>query len=108
MGASMWMDEHYCCDCEACRGDTARITYNCSPMLLAAGHIGHNDMRGVLGSFAVHLYNNILVELQATPTYFETMNPKNGWGNYEGTVEFIKKMIAMCQAHPEDVIDGSI
>jgi hypothetical protein len=41
-----------------------------------------------------------LAELKARPEYFRRFNPENGWGTYEGLVEFVEKYLAACRTHP--------
>lgn len=34
------------------------------------------------------------------PEHFHQFNPKNGWGNYEGLVQFVTDYVATCAAYP--------
>lgn len=42
-----------------------------------------------------------LALLRADPDRFKTFNPPNGWGNYEGLVEFVALYLEACRAHSE-------
>ena len=33
----------------------------------------------------------MIKELKNNPKLYNTMNPKNGWGNYEGAINFLQK-----------------
>lgn len=42
-----------------------------------------------------------LTLLLAEPGRFETFNPGNGWGTYEGLVKFVSKYLAACEEYPD-------
>jgi hypothetical protein len=35
------------------------------------------------------------------PEKYKTLNPSNGWGSYEGLIEFVKKYHSACLDNPE-------
>ena len=37
-----------------------------------------------------------LVKLKSDPERFKKLNPENGWGTYEGLVEFVEKYLIAC------------
>ena len=41
-----------------------------------------------------------LTLLKVDPARFKTFNPENGWGNYEGLVEFVANYLAACEQYP--------
>lgn len=41
-----------------------------------------------------------LVKLKADPAYFQTFNPSNGWGDYEGLVDFVESYLVACEKYP--------
>lgn len=41
-----------------------------------------------------------LAFLKATPDHFRSFNPANGWGDYDGLVDFVAAYLAACKAHP--------
>jgi hypothetical protein len=41
-----------------------------------------------------------LRRLQDSPHFFRKLNPANGWGNYEGLVEFVESYLAACRKWP--------
>ena len=48
-----------------------------------------------------------LDRLKAEPERFKAFNPPNGYGNYEGLVEFVEAYLAACEAHPEAEVSVS-
>lgn len=48
-----------------------------------------------------------LVELQANPAKYKKLNPENGWGSYEGLVDFVEEYVNACRKYPEAVIEVS-
>lgn len=41
-----------------------------------------------------------LARLQSAPDQFKPLNPRNGWGDYEGLVAFVADYLAACKMHP--------
>jgi hypothetical protein len=39
--------------------------------------------------------------LRADPVFFRQYNPSNGWGTYEGFVEWVAAYLAACEANPD-------
>lgn len=48
-----------------------------------------------------------LKKLRDDPEYFKTFNPSNGWGNYEGLVEFVEAYLKACQEWSNAIINVS-
>lgn len=48
-----------------------------------------------------------LERLLADPGKFKAFNPKNGWGDYEGLVDFIRDYLAHCKQYPEATVEVS-
>jgi len=40
-------------------------------------------------------------ELEMYPNAFKVYNPDNGWGSYEGLLEFAKDCLTHCYKHPD-------
>jgi hypothetical protein len=41
-----------------------------------------------------------LALLESDANYSGTLNPPNGWGSYEGLIEFVREYLAACERHP--------
>jgi hypothetical protein len=80
------------------------ITHNLGEMAKAAGiyrHLWRPDEIGV--SRAEELIEPLaggLARLQAEPETFRIHNPPNGWGSYEGFVQFVADYLDACKANP--------
>ena len=42
-----------------------------------------------------------LAVLKSDPVRFKKFNPKNGWGTYEGLVQFVEEYLSACTQYPE-------
>ena len=42
-----------------------------------------------------------LSNLHAQPEYFKQFNPENGWGTYEGLVDFVEEYLDACKKYPD-------
>lgn len=42
-----------------------------------------------------------LKELKDKPEHYQQFNPENGWGSYDGLVEFVEQYLAKCKEYPE-------
>lgn len=45
--------------------------------------------------------------LRNDPQTFKTLNPPNGWGDYDGLVRFVEDYLAACIAYPEAEVSVS-
>ena len=84
---------------------TANITHNLANMAGEAGIYEHLWRPGELDiSLAGDLIEPLsagLDWLHSDPGRFEQFNPPNGWGTYEGLVEFVDAYLRACTEHPK-------
>jgi len=45
--------------------------------------------------------------LKSSPEIFIPLSPKNGWGSYEGLVQFVEKYLEACKENPDAEIEVS-
>ena len=38
--------------------------------------------------------------MEADPAHYRAMNPDNGWGSYEGALEYLRRFARLCADHP--------
>lgn len=87
------------------------ITHNLNTMAQKAGvymQLWRPDEMGV--SKAAQLIEPLksgLKLLKSKPDEFKQYNPSNGWGSYEGLVEFVEKYLQACEQYPDAEIDVS-
>ena len=48
-----------------------------------------------------------LAMLERDPEKFKAMNPKNGWGDYDGLVSFVRSYLEACKATPHAEVSVS-
>jgi hypothetical protein len=74
------------------------VTYNLTPMLREAGMFpgSHRDLIGAPCSETAGVAESARARLLADPDRFKALNPPNGWGDYDGAVEFVTDLRDMC------------
>jgi len=104
-----------CPDCENVHEKETRdyffddnITHNLSEMAEAAGiyeHLWRPEEIGVeKASQLIEPLKGGLRKLKKSPEKYRKYNPDNGWGTYEGLVEFVERYLAACVAHPDAAV----
>lgn len=89
----------------------ANITHNLSKMAGEAGvyecvwRPGENGYDRA-GQIAQPLEEGIL-QLHASPKKFRELNPANGWGDYEGLIEWLEAYLSKCRKYPMAWINAS-
>lgn len=48
-----------------------------------------------------------LERMKSNPAHYKAFNPKNGWGNYTGFVNWIEKYLEACKQNPDGIISVS-
>lgn len=54
-----------------------------------------------------HLIERGLEELESKPEEYKKYNPSNGWGTYDGLVNFTKEYLKALKTYPESIIKTS-
>jgi hypothetical protein len=84
---------------------SANITHNLGKMADAAGLYGPlwrpEEANITKASELVPLLEKGLERLRADPEGFKQHNPSNGWGDYEGLVQFVSEYLEACKANPD-------
>src|SRR4051812_46075723 len=85
--------------------DTIECTYNLAPMFFEA----FADARGIriisdkAGSDCIPLIESAIAKMKAEPEKYRAMNPKNGWGDYDGALRTLEGLIEWCRKAPRAV-----
>jgi hypothetical protein len=86
----------------------ANITHNLATMAGEAGIYAHLWRPGEIDiSKAGQLIEPLeegLAKLRADPAFFQSFNPSNGWGDYDGLVRFVENYLMACEEYPEATI----
>lgn len=48
-----------------------------------------------------------LALLESDPERFKAFDPANGWGDYDGLVQFVRDYLAACKEYPEATVEVS-
>ena len=87
------------------------ITHNLNVMASAAGiyeHLWRPDEIGIKNAKdLIEPLRKGLVALETDPEKFRKLNPENGWGSYDGLLDFVRDYLAACEAHPGAVVYAS-
>lgn len=89
----------------ATAADIGNCTYNLAPMFCEA--LGKEGLRGLDGRLGEEVADTVwkgLRDMVTRQSFYEEMNPANGWGDYEGAVEYIRKLAYECSRHPKATI----
>jgi hypothetical protein len=85
------------------------ITHNLGEMAKAAGiymelwrpdEIGITKARDLINPLREGLHR-----LKSNPDKYKEFNPANGWGDYEGLVEFVSKYLDACYEYPDSDVE---
>ena len=86
----------------------ANITHNLDEMAMKAeiyGVVWRPDENGITqASQLIGPIEEGLKKLRDDPEKFKAHNPPNGWGDYDGLVEFIEQYLAACKKWPTALV----
>ena len=89
----------------------ANITHNLNKMASEAGLYKAlwrpEEIEATKAEHITEILKAGLLELVCNADHYKTFNPENGWGSYEGLVEFVAKYINACTQYPNADIEVS-
>jgi hypothetical protein len=84
---------------------SANITHNLNQMASMAGIYYYlwrpEELAATKASDLIVPLTLGLARLRNNPKYYKTLNPENGWGNYEILVEFVSLYLSACKENPD-------
>jgi hypothetical protein len=99
----------HCCNTSPYR-DTfyeRNITHNLAQMAEEAGiykHLWRPDEIGITqASQLIEPLREGLDKLKCFPERFKPFNPENGWGDYEGLLDFVSEYLRACIQYPDAI-----
>lgn len=81
--------------------DVGNYTYNVCAMYSLAIGSGLNELNGLLASDLIERLEKGVSDMWANPAKYKALNPANGWGDYEGALEYLEKLLLGCRMHPK-------
>jgi len=113
MSLDFYLETPYCAACG--RDGTelfwANCTHNLGKMARSADiytELWHPDEGGYeyAGDIVAALEEG-LRDMKARPKVYKVDNPPNGWGTYDGFIEFVEGVLAACKRNPDALIRTS-
>lgn len=85
-------------------GDEAELnyTYNVGPMWRKVTPNGIKEIHDLSGVEAVPVLLHMYIGMVHREKELRQMNPENGWGNYDGALDFIHRALQLSMKHPFD------
>ena len=85
--------------------DCGNYTYNVGDMFRASlGGDGLRELQGLAGEEATPKLRKAIAYMEDHPVEMRGMNPANGWGNYEGALNYLRAVLDGCVTHPKAVV----
>jgi hypothetical protein len=85
--------------------DCGNYTYNVGTMFRKAlGGKGLYDLNGVEAWKVIAKLRLAVDTMRRNRDEYEALNPENGWGNYEGALEYLVGILKECEQHSKCVI----
>ena len=84
---------------------STNYTSNCSRMWDEAGcplhEWAYDKANGRTAETLIEPLRLAIKTMEDDPERFRAMNPENGWGDYEGALEWLRKILAACRTYPK-------
>ena len=86
--------------------EVGNYTHNVQPMwrkaLKAASgsDYGLCDLNGTRASESIPVLEKAVKHMRENKEEYLPLNPTNGWGNYEGALQYLETLLECCQEHP--------
>lgn len=91
-------------DCMTTVVDVGNYTSNVSPMWFKALGERLAEFHGRNAGESVPLLDKGIAAMEDGRAEYEAMNPDNGWGRYEGALDYLRRLRGCCAEHPKTTI----
>lgn len=81
--------------------DIGNYTSNVSGMWTEALGYRLADLKGKAARDCIPDLQRAVADMIADPGRYEAMNPPNGWGSYDGALDYLRRLRDACIAHPK-------
>ncbi len=87
----------------------ANITYNLSDMYYKCidKKRGFKKLDNMKCKEALPIINNAITDMLNNANEYRKLNPRNGWGSYEGLLTKLQEMRNCCESNPDGIINIS-
>lgn len=82
------------------------MTSNVAPMWRRAG-ADLAEFHGRPAADCAPLLRAAVADMAGHPGRYRPLNPSNGWGDYEGCLEYLRHLLDDCEAHPKAIVQVS-
>lgn len=84
---------------------SANITHNVSPMWRKACVFSAlYESEGRAAGELVSTLEAGVTDMQKEPDGYRALNPSNGWGDYDGALEFLQDVLEACKKYPKAIV----
>lgn len=82
--------------------DVGNMTSNVAGMwrLASPDTDGLAGLHGMMAEKAVQPLSQAVLRMRADPEAYVPMEPSNGWGSYQGAMDFMDRILKACRKHP--------
>ena len=80
--------------------EIGNITYNITPMYTKAMGKNLSDFNDKKCAEIIPILRIGVMEIENNPEKYKKHNPANGWGNYEGALQYLTKLLINCEENP--------
>lgn len=84
--------------------DIGNYTSNVSQMYVKAIGKALSEFDGLMAKDAIHMLKEGVAEMRDNPDEFKKLNPINGWGDYEGALDYLRNFLQECEKNPSATI----
>lgn len=84
--------------------EVGNYTSNVFPMWCEA--LGHSlaDLAEKNAGASLPALQRAVADMEADPARYQAMNPANGWGDYDGALDYLRRLRDACAEHPKATI----
>jgi hypothetical protein len=77
------------------------MTYNIWEMVNAACGMTFRDMDGKKAAEVLPILQEVKTKMLAEPEKYKALEPDNGWGSYDGLLNYLYELIRGCEEIPD-------
>jgi hypothetical protein len=79
-------------------------TSNVGGMFWKAGKFSIKHLHGKTGAEAMMMLEPVVSYMEMHPAEMKALAPDNGWGDFQGALEFVRDILDVCAENPEYIV----